>query len=90
LTCGYDIQKLQILLYTDVKAWFEDCDIRCETLKFVCLTPLMWVCIQLRRGVLDITLGDKVCQWLAAGHCLEDFFCWNKSSSRVTQLVPLL
>jgi hypothetical protein len=22
LTCGYDIQKLQILLYTDVKAWF--------------------------------------------------------------------
>jgi hypothetical protein len=27
----------------------------------------MWVRIPLSRGVLDTTLFDKVCQWLAAG-----------------------
>ena len=33
-----------------------------------CLSQLMlWVRIQLRQGVLDTTLCDKVCQWLAAG-----------------------
>ena len=33
-----------------------------------CLSPLMlWVRILLRWGVLDTTLCDKVCQWLAAG-----------------------
>jgi hypothetical protein len=32
-----------------------------------CLSTLtLWVRIPLRRGVLDITLCDKVCQWLAA------------------------
>ena len=31
-----------------------------------CLSSLMWVRIQLGRGVLD-TVCDKVCQWLAAG-----------------------
>ena len=32
-----------------------------------CLSPLkLWVRILLRRGVLDTTLCDKVCQWLAA------------------------
>jgi hypothetical protein len=31
-----------------------------------CLSPLtLWVWIPLRRGVLDTTLCDKVCQWLA-------------------------
>ena len=31
-----------------------------------CLSPLtLWVRIPLRRGVLDTTLCDKVCQWLA-------------------------
>ena len=29
-------------------------------------TITMWVWILLRRGVLDTTLCDKVCQWLAA------------------------
>jgi len=29
-----------------------------------CLSPLtLWVLIPLRRGVLDATLCDKVCQW---------------------------
>jgi hypothetical protein len=33
-----------------------------------CLSTLnMWVRIPLRRGVLDTTLYDKVCQWLATG-----------------------
>jgi hypothetical protein len=33
-----------------------------------CLLPLkLWVRIPLRRGVLNTTLCDKVCQWLAAG-----------------------
>ena len=33
-----------------------------------CLWPLtLWVWISLRRCVLDTTLCDKVCQWLAAG-----------------------
>ena len=32
------------------------------------LSPLtLWVRIPLKRGVLDTTLCDKVCQWLAAG-----------------------
>jgi len=28
---------------------------------------MLWVRILLRRGVLDTTLCDKVCQWIAAG-----------------------
>jgi hypothetical protein len=33
-----------------------------------CLSPLtLWVPIPLRRGLLDTTLCDKVCQWLATG-----------------------
>ena len=33
-----------------------------------CLSPLtLWVRIPLMRGVLDTTLCDKFCQWLAAG-----------------------
>jgi hypothetical protein len=32
------------------------------------LSPItLWVRIPLRRGVLDTTLCDKVCQWLATG-----------------------
>ena len=37
-----------------------------------CLSPLTsWVRIPLRRNVLDTTLCDKVCQWLAAGRWLS-------------------
>jgi len=33
-----------------------------------CLSPLMlWVWIALRRGVLDTTLCENVCQWLRTG-----------------------
>jgi hypothetical protein len=31
----------------------------------------LWVCIQFRRGVLDTTIRDKVCHWLAAGRWLS-------------------
>ena len=35
---------------------------------YQCLSPLtLWVRIQLKRGVVDTTLCDNVCQWLAAG-----------------------
>jgi hypothetical protein len=34
-----------------------------------CLSSLtLWVRTPLRRGVLDTTLSDKVCQWLVSGH----------------------
>jgi hypothetical protein len=34
----------------------------------LCLSPLtLWVWIMLRQDVLDTTLCDKVCQWLATG-----------------------
>jgi hypothetical protein len=37
------------------------------TLYNQCLSPpMLWVRIPLRQGVLDTTLCDKVCQWLAA------------------------
>jgi hypothetical protein len=32
-----------------------------------CLSPLTWVRILFMLGILDITLCDKVCQWLATG-----------------------
>ena len=33
-----------------------------------CLSPLtLWIWTLLRRGVLNTTLCDKVCQWLATG-----------------------
>ena len=33
-----------------------------------CISPLtLWVQIPFRRGVLNTTLCDKVCQWVAAG-----------------------
>jgi hypothetical protein len=37
-----------------------------------CLSPLtMWIRTPLWRGVLDTTLRDKVCQWLAVGRCIR-------------------
>ena len=40
----------------------------CNYLCNQCPSPLtFWVRIPLRRGVLDTTLCDKNCQWLAAG-----------------------
>jgi len=34
----------------------------------ISLSPLtLWVRIPFRRGILDTTLCDKVCEWLATG-----------------------
>ena len=39
-----------------------------------CLSPLtLWVRIQLRRGVLDTTLCDKVCQWLTVSRLFSPY-----------------
>jgi hypothetical protein len=39
-----------------------------------CLSPLtLWVQIQLRRGVLDTTLWDKVCQWLTVSRLFSPY-----------------
>ena len=54
---------------------------------FICfnLSPLkLWVRIPLRRGVLDTTLCDKVCQWLAAGRWFSP--CTLVSSNNKTDL----
>jgi hypothetical protein len=40
----------------------------CNYLCNQCLSPLtLWIRIPLKRGLLDTTLCDKVCQWPAAG-----------------------
>ena len=41
------------------------------------LSPLTWVWILLRWGILDTTLCDKVCQWLVAG-------CWFSPGTAVS------
>ena len=63
------LQQCKQLQYLDLKVikhlnpiWIYD------YLYNQCLSPLtLWVWIPLRRGVLDATSSDKVCQWLAAG-----------------------
>jgi hypothetical protein len=57
-----------------------------------CLSPLkLWVRIQLRRGVLDATLCDKVCQLLATGRWFSPdtlVFSTNKTDSHdITELM---
>jgi hypothetical protein len=42
-----------------------------------CLSPLtLWVWIPLRRSVLETTLCDKVCQWLATAQWFSEYK-WN-------------
>jgi hypothetical protein len=50
-----------------------------------CLSPLtLWFRIPLRRGLLDITYCDKVCQWLAAGRWFSPFSGYSVSSINKT------
>ena len=45
-----------------------------------CLTPLkLWVRTCSGRGVLDTTLCDEVCQWLATGRWFTPVFSTNKT-----------
>jgi hypothetical protein len=46
----------------------------------LCLSPLtLWVRTPLRRGVLDTTLCDKVCQWLTTGWWFFSVSSTNKT-----------
>jgi len=52
----------------------------CNYLCCQCLSSLtVWVRIPLMRGVLDTTLYDKVCQWLATGWWFSPVFTTNKT-----------
>ena len=45
-----------------------------------CVSPLtLWVRIPPRRGVLDTTLCNKVCQWLATGRRFSPVSSTNKT-----------
>ena len=59
-----------------------------------CLSPLpLWDRNSLRRGVLDTTLCDKVCQWLAAGQCFSPgtpVSSINKTDRHHTHLTEIL
>ena len=50
-------------------------------------SPTLWVRIPLRRSVLNTTLCDKVCQWLATGQ----WFSWGTlvSSTNKTDLYDI-
>ena len=54
-----------------------------------CLSPLtLWVRIPLRRGVLDTTLCDKDCQWLATGLWFSPVSSTNKTDSHdITEIL---
>ena len=50
---------------------------------YQCLSPLtLWVRTPLRRGELDTTLCDKICQWLATGRWFS--LCSPLSSTNKT------
>ena len=54
-----------------------------------CLSPLpLWVWIPLRWGLLDTTLCDKVCQWLATGLWFSPVSSTNKTDRHdVTEIL---
>ena len=54
-----------------------------------CLSPLtLWVRTSLRRGELDTTLCDKVCQWLATGRRFSPVSSTNKTDRYdITEIV---
>ena len=60
------------------KMMYKLINIRCLFTEFVVSfflifvgDTLLWVRTPLTRGVLDTTLCDKVCQWLATGQCFS-------------------
>jgi hypothetical protein len=65
--CQFEIMETFFLVkvdfkYNDVYPWIYN------YLHNQCLSPLkLWIRIPFKQGVLDTTLCDKVCQWLAAG-----------------------
>jgi hypothetical protein len=49
-----------------------------------CLSPQAWVRIPVRLGVLDTTLCDNVCQWLASDRWFSPVFSTNKTDRHDT------
>jgi hypothetical protein len=49
-----------------------------------CLLLLTWIRIPLRQGVLDTTISDKVCQWLATSR-----WFW-KEQGTISQIITNL
>jgi len=47
------------------KTYLSIANLKFELLRYS--SYMLWVRIPLRQGVLDTTLCDQVCQWLAAG-----------------------
>jgi hypothetical protein len=71
-------QRAQEPLHLRCSTWILNCQDQCLSRctwesswsygSWICLSPLtLWVWIPLGRGLLDTTLCDKVCQWLATG-----------------------
>ena len=91
------IQKLRPLLSWLYGSWIYN---------YLCnqwLSPLtLWVRIPLGQSVLDTTLCDKVCQWLAIGRCFslgtpvsstnktEPWYNWNIVESGIKHHNPKL
>jgi len=69
---------LRSLFLCDTWSWPNGCYLWNQ-----CLSALtLWVRIPLRRGVLDTTLNDKVCLWLAEGWWFypgTPVFCTNNT-----------
>ena len=59
---------ISILAWNGTRGGRDRMVVRFITTYAICLSPLkLWVRIPLRRGVLDTTWCDQVCQWLATG-----------------------
>ena len=61
----YYILLIHTIYSTQGPSW--PCSYGSWIYNYQCLSPLTRVQIPIRQGVLNTTLCDKVCQWLAAG-----------------------
>ena len=59
------LRLLKLYLIADVVEWYRVLDIRLSD--WCCSVSMVWVQTPLRRGALDTTLCDTVCQWLVTG-----------------------
>jgi hypothetical protein len=72
----------EVLIYDKWNSWSFVC-LSVKLISLLCsftsisFQQTLWVRIPLRRGVLDTTLCDKVCQWLTAGLVNEHVWLIN-------------
>ena len=75
VTSNYVLQCSRIPLYNKLalkgKPLYNKAVLKYTSLWKQCLSPLTWVRILFKQGVLDTTLCDKVCQWLRTGRWLS-------------------